>query len=341
MTQFVPLPRIRRFTGAEKSAILFLCLGEARGGMLMQRLEENEIRKITRAISTMGEVQSELVEEIMDEFGVKLSDYGGIFGSIRTARSLLGSFLPEDRVEQILAEIEEKNATGDLWGDVSKLDEKVLAQFLRKERDQTVAAILSRLDPEATAKILPLLGRERSVQIVERILTMEELPRESVRTLEESLRREILAKVGQDADAATEKRLVSVFNKIDRDLFQEIAQVLEKNAPDRLKSIKQKMFVFDDFIRFDAPQLAKIIREVSGTTLPYALRGAQKDIREHFLGSLPSRSRDMLQEEMNAMGPLKAKDVKQAQSELVDVALRLAKEGEITLQDAGEEEEMI
>lgn len=341
MTQFVPLPRIRRFSGAEKSAILFLCLGEERGGMLMQQLEESEIRKITRAISTMGEVQSELVEEIMDEFGVKLTDYGGIIGSIRTARTLLGSFLPEDRVEKILAEIEEKNATGDLWDDLSKLDEKVLAQFLRKERDQTVAAILSRLDPEATAKILPLLGRERSVLIVERILAMEELPKESVRTLEESLRREILAKVGQDADAATEKRLVSVFNKIDRDLFQEISKVLEKSSPDRLKSIKQKMFVFDDFVRLEVTHLTKVMREVSGTTLPYALRGAQKEVREHFLACLPARSRDMLQDEMNSMGPLKAKDVHKAQSELVDAALKLSRDGEITLHDSAEEEEMI
>lgn len=341
MTQFPPLPRIRRFTGAEKSAVLFLCLGEERGGMLMQSLEENEIRKITRAISTMGEVQSDRVEEIMDEFGVKLSDYGVIVGSIRTARSLLGSFLPEERVEQILAEIEEKKATGDLWGDLSNLDEKVLAQFLRKEQDQTVAAILSRLDPDASARVLPLLGRERSVHVVERILNMEELPSETVRTLEDSLRREILSKVGQDADAETERRLVSVFNKIDKDLFNEIERALEKKSPERLKSIKQKMFVFDDFIRLDTTQLAKVMREVSGTTMPYALRGAGKDVREHFLNCLPARSRDMLQEEMNAMGPLKARDVKQAQSELVDIGMRLSREGEISLEEADTEEEMI
>lgn len=340
MTQYVPLPRIRRFTGAEKSAILFLCLGEDRGGMLMQQLEEEEIRKITRAISTMGEVQSELVEEVMDEFGVKLNDYGGLYGSIRTARALLGSFLPEERVEMILAEIEE-SATGDLWGDLSKLDEKVLVQFLQKERDQTVAAILSRLDPNATAKILPLLGRDRSVNIVERILKMDELPREAVRSLEDSLRREVLAKVGQDADAQTEKRLVAVFNKIDRDLFDEIARTLEKSTPDRLRSIKQKMFVFDDLIRLDANGLAKVFREVSGTTLPYALRGASKEVRDHFLASLPARSRDMLQEEMTVLGPIKSRDVRQAQSDLVEAALRLHRDGEITLENPEDEEEMI
>lgn len=319
---------------------MFLCLGEERGGTLMQKLEEMEIRKITRAISSMGEVDSTLVEEVMDEFGIKLEDAGGVFGSIKAARTLLSSFLPEDRVEKILAEIEE-NATGDLWGDISKLDEKVISQFLAKERDQTVAAILSRLEPETTAKVLPLLERDRSVQIVERILTMGELPEESVKILEESLRRELLAQFGQDLGSSVEAKLVSVFNKLDRDLFDEISRSLEKTTPDKMRSIKKKMFVFDDLIRLEATQLAKVFREVSGNTLPYALRGASKEIRDHFLNSLPSRSRDMLQEEMTALGPLKAKDVREAQSDMVEAALRLARDGEISLDTADPDEEML
>lgn len=319
---------------------MFLCLGEERGGRLMQKLEEIEIRKITRAISSMGEVDSRLVEEVMDEFGIKLEDAGSVFGSIKAARTLLSSFLPEDRVEKILVEIEE-NATDDLWGDISKLDEKVISQFLAKERDQTVAAILSRLEPETTAKVLPLLGRDRSVQIVERILTMGELPEGSVKILEESLRRELLAQFGQDLGSSVETKLVSVFNKLDRDLFDEMSRALEKTTPDKMRSIKKKMFVFDDLIRLEPTQLAKVFREVSGNTLPYALRGASKEIRDHFLNSLPSRSRDMLQEEMTALGPLKAKDVREAQSDMVEAALSLARDGEISLDTADPDEEML
>lgn len=318
---------------------MFLCLGEDRGGKLMQQLEEKEIRKITRAISSMGEVDSTLVEEVMDEFGIKLDDAGGVFGSIKAARTLLSSFLPEDRVEQILSEIE-GNATGDLWGDISMLDEKVISQFLTKERDQTVAAILSKLNPETTAKVLPLLDRERSVKIVERILTMGELPEESVRVLEESLRRELLAQYGQDVSSTVESKLVSIFNKLDRDLFDEIARSLDKTTPEKMQSIKKKMFVFDDLIRLEATQLAKVFREVSGNTLPYALRGASKEIRNHFLNSLPSRSRDMLQEEMTELGPIKAKDVRAAQSDMVEAALRLARDGEISLDTSDPDEEM-
>lgn len=330
MAQFTPFPRVRKFTGAEKSAIMFLCLGEERGGKLMQQLTETEIRKITRAISAMGEVQSELVEEVMDEFGLRMSDHGGIYGSIQAARTLLATFLPEDRVSSILDELKE-SSTNSLWTDISKLDEKVLVQFLEKERDQTVAVILSRLDPEMTSKLLALIERTRAVRIVERILTMGDLPDETLRVLEDSLRNEILDKFGQESSSSVENNMVSVFNKMDRILFDEVAQTLEKKIPDRFQSIKKKMFVFDDLAGVEASQLARVFREVSGTTLPYALRGADKAVRDHFLNCLPARSRDMLQDEMNALGPIKSREVRQAQSDLVEAALKLAKSGEIDL----------
>ena len=320
-------------SGAEKSAIMFLCIGEERGGRLMQQLNEAEIRKITHAISSMGEIQAELVEEVMEEFGLKMSDHGGVFGSIDAARNLLSTFLPSERVDKILKEIQD-NSTGSIWADLSLLDEKVLLEFLAKERDQTAAAILSRLDPEATAKVLQLMDRSRAVQLVERVLNMRELPDDTMRIVEESLRNEVLAKHGRDASTSVENTLVSVFNKIDRDLFEDIEQALRRSAPSRLQEIKKRLFVFDDLVRLDPTQLARVFREVSATTLPYALRGATKEVREHVLNSMPQRSRELLQEEMTALGPLKSRDVRQAQSDIVEATLNLARNGEIDLSNA-------
>jgi len=270
---------------------------------------------------------------------VKMSDFGALFGSIDAARNLLSTFLPAERVNKILEEIQD-TSTGNLWADLFLLDEKVLVQFLQKERDQTVAAILSRLDPETTAKILQLLDRSRAVQIVERILDMGELPDDTMKIVEESLRSEVLAKHGQGASTSVETTMVSVFNKIDRSLFEDIEQSLKDHAPDRLQEIKKKMFVFDDLVRLDPNQLARVFREVPATTLPYALRGATKEVREHFLSSMPQRSRDLLQEEMTALGPIKSRDVRQAQSDMVEVTLNLARDGEIDLSTA-ESDEMI
>ncbi|KIN77133.1 flagellar motor switch protein FliG [Sulfitobacter mediterraneus] len=336
MNQFVPFRKHRRMSGAQKSAILFLCLGEERGGALMQKLDVPEIRQITTAISTMGEVDASVVEEIMVEFGQKVSQIGGVVGSIEAARGLLKEFLPEERVAEILQEID-GNTTDNVWRDLSDLDEKQLVEFLRKEHNQTVAVILSRIRPDAAAKVLPLLGADRATDLIERVMEMDNLPNDTIMNIENTLRDDVLAKAGRSAEARVEGQLVSIFNKLDEDLFGNLSRELEERQPDQFRAIKQKMFVFDDLMKFEPVTLGKIMREVSGNTLPLALRGAKKEVREHFLESLPSRSRGMLQEEMESMGPVKSKDVKQAQSELVEGALRLVSEGVVEMPDEGED----
>ncbi|MBM1699603.1 flagellar motor switch protein FliG, partial [Sulfitobacter mediterraneus] len=311
-------------------------LGEERGGALMQKLDVSEIRQITTAISTMGEVDASIVEEIMVEFGQKVSQIGGVVGSIEAARGLLKEFLPEERVAEILQEID-GNTTDNVWRDLSDLDEKQLVEFLRKEHNQTVAVILSRIRPDAAAKVLPLLGADRATDLIERVMEMDNLPNDTIMNIENTLRDDVLAKAGRSAEARVEGQLVSIFNKLDEDLFGNLSRELEQRQPDQFRAIKQKMFVFDDLMKFEAVTLGKIMREVTGNTLPLALRGAKKEVREHFLESLPSRSRGMLQEEMESMGPVKSKDVKRAQSELVEAALRLVSEGAIEMPDDGED----
>lgn len=326
--------------GAQKSAILFLCLGEESGGNLMQQLSEPEIRKITDAIASMGEIDSKTVENTLDEFGRKLGDDAGIVGSIDSAKNLLLQFLPDERVTEILDEIAQSNVNN-VWTELSELDENLLVEFLRKEQDQTVAVILSKIKPDTAAKILPLLGSDRVPNLIERIMEMEGPTGDSLTMIEETLKRDILSKGSNDAGARMEGQLVSIFNKLDEDVFNSLSSELETRVPDQFKSIKQKMFLFDDIAGLNDIMIAKVMREASGRTLPLALRGAKKEIRERFLSAMPSRSRDMLQEEMEAMGPVKTRDVKAAQSEMVEVTLRMAAAGDIELPEEDDDEPMI
>lgn len=336
MNQFVPISKHRRLSGAQKSAILFLCLGETRGGALMQQLEVSEIRQITTAISAMGEVDAEVVEEVLKEFGAKASLGGAVVGSVQTARKLLNEFLPDDRVDEIMKEIEGQ-LTDDVWHNLSKMDELRLADFLANEHNQTIAVILSRLPPDTSAKILPKLGADRAPDVVARMLALDGLSPDALRSIEDTLREDVLSQSGDAVGNRMERHLVSIFNKLDEELFQTISKDLETRNSEQLKSIRQQMFVFDDLEKFEASQLGKIMREVGGNTLPLALRGAKKEVREHFLSALPSRSRGMLQEEMSSMGAVKLRDVKEAQSELVDAAMRLLAEGVVELVDTNEE----
>lgn len=336
MNQFVPLRKHRHMSGAQKSAILFLCLGEERGGAIMQQLDVDEIRQITTAISTMGEVDAGIVEEIIAEFDEKVNHSGSVVGSIDAARGLLKEFLPEDRVAEILQEIDGKKIDN-VWKDLSDLDEKELVAFLQKEHNQTIAVILTRIRPDVAAKVLPLLGAERASDLIERIMGMDKLPIDTIQNIENTLRDDVLAKAGNSAEARIESQLVSIFNKLDEDMLVNLTRNLEERQPAKLLSIKQKMFVFDDLVKFNEMMLGKIMREVSGNTLPMALRGARKEVREHFLASLPSRSRGMLQDEMSSMGPVRSKDVKGAQAQLVESALRLMSEGEVALPESDED----
>jgi flagellar motor switch protein FliG len=336
MNQFVPLIKPRPLTGAQKSAILFLCMGETRGGALMQQLEVKEIRQITAAISTMGEVDAAVVEEVLKEFGEKINHNGGVTGSVDAARSLLKEFLPDERVDEILLEIN-GHATDNVWKNLSEMEAGRLADLLRKEHNQTVAVILSRISPDASAKVLPKLGAERAPDLIERMIALENLPNEAIQSIENTLREDVLPQTGSSAGSRIERQLVSIFNKLDEDLFNSISQTIEERDPDRLKAIRQQMFVFDDLIKFDPNQLGKIMREVGGNTLPLALRGAKKELREHFLSSLPSRSRGMLQDEMSSMGPVKLREVKEAQARLVEAATRLLADGTVELDDSTEE----
>lgn len=331
--------KLHQLTGAQKSAIVFLCLGEERGGKLMQELDVAEIHTITDAISNMGEVRAELVEDIMEEFGEKVSEYGAVTGSVAAARGLLKEFLPEERVTEILEEIK-GGASGDVWADLSSLDEKALLDIILPEQNQTVAVILARISPAAAAKVLPLLGTDRAADLLERMMVLDELPRSTVKNIEDSLRREVVSKSSKDASALVANQLVSVFNKLDKNDFAGIARELEQRAPDRFLPLKQRMFIFDDLVKLPPNMLAKVMREGGGDTLPLALRGASKEVRDEFLQALPSRSRDMLSEEMANMGPVKTKDVRAAQSELVEAAMRLSDAGDIDL-PSDDEEEMI
>jgi len=329
-----------RLSGAQKSAIVFLCLGEDHGGALMQKLDSGEIRKITKAITDMGEIPSDLVDEVMCEFEQKAENFSGVVGSAETARKMLSQFLPEDRVKTILDEIEGEK-TGDLWKDISALEPKVLAQYLLQERNQTVAVILTKLAPDVVAHILSFFDQQRTVDIVERMAKISDMPDEALKDLETGLRQEFLSGDRVDIESEIEKHLVKGFNKLDTEVVRGISEVLEKKIPEKIRSIKAQMFVFDDMTKLAANVLALITREAGRKTLPLALRGAQKETRQHFLNSLPQRARDMLVEEMKAMGPVKSRDVKEAQAELVEITMRLAAAGQIELPSDDDEEDII
>jgi flagellar motor switch protein FliG len=179
------------------------------------------------------------------------------------------------------------------------------------------------------------------LSVVERMIRLKAVPADMMRQIEETLQRDLVANPGQSGAVETQQRMADLFNKLDRDTFEALAEKLEHRMPRDFGTIRQKMFTFDDLMRLDPQSLARVMRGLQGNTLPLALRGASKEMREQFLAALPARSRDMLLDEMNTMGPVRVNDVRAAQAAIVDCARDLAAQEVIRLPVQEEEGAMI
>jgi flagellar motor switch protein FliG len=330
-----------KLRGPEKAAILFLCLGEKRGSKLMQKLDERDIQKITRAMSGLGVISAPVVEQVIGEFSESVTHGGSVVGSFSIAENMLKSFLPPDQVENILKDVRGPIKERDLWEKFNSLNENVIANYVKGEHVQTAAAILSNVSPDVAAKVLPLLGIEKMQEVVERMIRMEAVPDYMMQEIEETLQRDIIAGASLSVTGDSQQKMADLFNKLDRDAFDKIAPGLEERLPETFANIKQKMLTFEDLVRLDSQALARVMRGVPGNTLPLALRGAGKEVRDHFLNSLPSRSRDMLLDEMNTMGPVRGREVRAAQTAIVDYTKELADQEQIQLPMNDDDDEII
>ena len=334
-------PTGRKLRGPEKAAILFLCLGEARGSELMKQLDDNDIQKITRAVSGLGVIPAPWVEEVITEFSETVATGAGVVGSLAIAENMLRSFLPPDQVNSILKDIRGPLQERDLWTKLGTMNEAVIGEYLNREHEQTAAVILSKLPTEIAARSLAQLPSERMHTVVERMIRMKAVPAETMRHIEESLQRDLIANSTQQGSTEMQKRMADLFNKLDRDTFEALSQKLEQRMPEDFGTIRQKMFTFDDLLRLDLQSLARVMRALQGNVLPMALRGATTEMRDHFLAALPIRSRDMLLDEMNTMGPVRGREVRAAQTAIVDCARALVAQEVIRMPSAEDEEEFI
>ncbi len=324
-------PAAMNLSGAEKAAILILCMGEERGSALMQRLEDAEIQAITRAISGIGPIHAEVAEQVIADFIETAATIRP--NTLETAKALLSTFLPEERVEEIMKDIgtnagKTENA---LWQEIAEVDEKTIAEYLEGEQDQTIAVIAANLPSVAAARVLPLLGQERMMRVLERMLELNDVPEHLLSQIEASLRSDVLAANQDPGDLPGVQRMAKLFDSFDESLFESVTAHLSERSPEEFEAIRSQMFTFNDLVRIEGQDLAKVMRGVSGSTVPLALKGAKEELRDHFLSALPTRSRDMLVEEMGNMGPVRARDVRDAQGALVEVAKQLLAQDVIQL----------
>ena len=327
-------------TGPERAAVLMLSLGESYGEKIWKLLDDDELRTLSITMSSLGTVEAESVEGLLLEFVGRLSASGAILGNYDATERLLQQYLPKDRVAGIMDEIRGP-AGRNMWEKLSNVQEQVLANYLKNEYPQTVAVVLSKLRPEHAARVLAILPEETALDVVMRMLKMEAVQKEVIERVENTLRTEFMSNLSQTRRRDAHEVMAEIFNNFDRQTETRFITTLEEQNRESAERIKQLMFTFDDLIKLDAGSAQTLMRHIDKDKLAIALKGASDAVRQFFLGNMSSRAAKMLVDDMGALGPVRLRDVDEAQALLVNLAKDLAAKGEIMISKNRSDDELV
>src|SRR6267142_2444559 len=306
-------PKGKALSGPKRAAILMLALGEQYGGKVWGLLADDEVRELSIHMSTLGTVEADVVEDLLLEFVSRMSASGALMGTFDATERLLQQYLPSERVTGIMDEIRGP-AGRNMWEKLSNVQEEVLANYLKNEYPQTIAVVLSKLKPEHAARVLAILPEEMALDVVGRMLKME------------AVQKEVMAEIFNNFDRQTETRFITS---------------LEEDNRESAERIKALMFTFDDLVKLDSASAQTLMRHVDKNKLGIALKSANEEVRGFFLGNMSSRAGKMLLDDMAALGPVRLRDVDEAQALLVNLAKDLAAKGEIMLTKNRADDELV
>jgi flagellar motor switch protein FliG len=327
----------RQLTGPERAAVLMLALGEQYGSKIWGMLDDDELRQLSITMSTLGTVEAQLVEDLLLEFVSRMSASGALLGNYDATERLLQQYLPPERVATIMDEIRGP-AGRNMWEKLANVQEEVLANYLKNEYPQTVAVVLSRLRPEHAARVLAILPEELALDVVSRMLRMEAVQKEVLERVEQTLRTEFMSSLSQTRRRDAHEVMAEIFNNFDRQTETRFMTSLEESNRESAERIKTLMFTFDDLVRLDPGSAQTLLRHVDKDKLGVALKGASETVRQFFLTNMSTRAAKMLVDDMQAMGPVRLRDVDEAQVMLVNLAKDLAAKGEIIISKSRDEE---
>jgi flagellar motor switch protein FliG len=335
-----PVPAPLKMTGVHRAAVLLMLLGDKYGAKIWPMLDPDEVKKVSFAMTQLGPIEVPVVEKLMGDFVAKLSTAGALMGSMDRAEELLSKLFPADQVAAIMSDV--KGSSGKrMWQRLSFMDPEILAAFLRNEYPQTVAVILTKIRPEHAASVLAILPDDFSIDVVNRMLKIEGVQKEAIENIEETLRSEFVATITQTDKRDPHELMAEVFNSFDRQTEGRFLTALDDTNRDSAKKIRSLMFTFEDLTKLDAGSVQTLLRGVDKDTLCRALKGAADEAREFFLSNMSSRAAKNLQDDMAALGPIRLKDVDEAQTKMVSLAKDLADKGEIMISKNNAEEELV
>jgi flagellar motor switch protein FliG len=322
--------------GTQRAAILLMSLGEQDAANVLKQLDAREVQKLGIAMAELKEVSREQMTAVLDTFiGVADSKANLAGGSQDYVRRVLTQAVGKQKADMLLDRVTTRQ-TGQGIEALKWMESKAVAQIISGEHPQIAAIVLSHLEPEQSAGILPLLPEDMRTEVLMRIATLNEVPQSALTELDQ-----LVEKQANATPPATVRRIggartvASILNAMERDKSGEELGKIEKADGEMHGKIKDLLFIFDNLLSVDDRGIQALLREVGSDTLAVALRGAEPEVQEKILKNMSKRAAEILKDDMEARGPVKLTDVEAAQKEIVVIAQRLAEEGTISLGGKG------
>ncbi|MDD5937176.1 MAG: flagellar motor switch protein FliG [Clostridiales bacterium] len=326
-------------TGVQKSAILLITLGPERSANIFKHLKEDEIEQLTLEIANTRSVASSTKEEVLDEFyQVCLAQQYIAEGGINYAKDLLEKALGEEKAKEVLGKL-----TASLqvrpFEFVRKTDANQLLNFIQDEHPQTIALILSYLSTQQASQIIGSLTPDKQADVAKRIAQMDRTSPDVIKEVERVLERKLSSLVNQDYTiAGGVDAIVDILNTVDRGTEKHIMESLELDEPELADEIRRKMFVFEDIVTLDDKSIQRVLREVDNNELAVALKSTTEEVQNLIFNNLSKRLAAMIREDMEFMGPVRLKDVEEAQQKIVNIIRKLEDSAEIIISRGGGDE---
>jgi flagellar motor switch protein FliG len=328
-------------TNQQKAAILFIAMGPENSAKLFQHLNDEEIEKLTLEIANQKQVTQEQKTQVISEFyQMAMAKNYLSTGGLEYAQNLLEKALGTERAMSIINRLTTSLQIRP-FDFLRKTDPSQLLNFIQNEHPQTIALIMAYLDPDQSATIISSLPAERQAEVAKRIAIMDRTSPDVLRDVERVLEKKLSSLVTQDFTVAGGiKAIVEVLNRVDRGTERTIIETLEVDDPELTEEIKRLMFVFEDIVMLDDRSLQMVLREVDSKDLALALKATPQEVAAKVYKNMSKRAADMLREEIEFMGPVKIRDVEEAQQKVVNVIRVLEDKNEIVI-SRGKGDEMI
>ena len=327
------------YNGVQKAAILLITLGPERSADIFKHLKEEEIEELTLEIANTRSVSPQVKEDILNEFyQVCLAQQYIAEGGIGYAKELLEKALGEQKAQDVITKL-----TASLqvrpFEFIRKTDPSQVLNFIQDEHPQTIAMILSYLSPAQSAMILGALTPEKQADVAKRIAMMDRTSPDVIKEVERVLERKLASLLNQDYTiVGGVDAIVDILNTVDRGTEKHIMESLEIEQPELADEIRKKMFVFEDILLLDDRAIQRVLRDVDNNDLGIALKGANEEVQNVIFKNLSKRLSAMIKEDMEFMGPVRMKDVEEAQQKIVGIIRKLEDSAEIVISRGGGDE---